>query len=578
MLTRNVKRLAAVILTLLVAAGAGWAAARHYLPHLLVQWVAGPSFNRMLSQAVSHALKVEGQFGPLQLGEDFSVTAAGYQSTGWPGQAIGKLDTTRATGWFNPWAILRGEWRVDRIDLASADFRLVSPDDALKSSDPVTPPKPWYARLMPSQFSCGWIDCADMQIALPFGNAGVRGENLQVGAMMIGDNFKYFGKNGTLHYPRYPSLDIDALEVYVTREMIDIGYLYLREPSSAHSNLQIAARLGQHADKSINSTASIHRLDLAPFLPADVARILSGRLSGDLSYSTDQSGGNASGQGKFSLEDGSLHDWEYLERIAQRSGNPTFSRVQLAQASLDYALKDGVLRATNLVIRGDHEIDLRGSGSWSLATSDASLDVSASHIPLGAYLPESLKGGVTGELAGQAKWAWRGTDISRGRGGGTLQLTGMKLVGFKFQQFLDRFLKTEDYSKISFTQASCDWRQDATGLTLENIKVIAPGQAGLRGSVHLTTEGNISGTVLAGLPEASLTWLPDASKTVFAQESDGLHWCTIHVSGTEHKPEMDFTAQVMHQLEKHPIALAELVMRGISWWIGDEIRKKPREG
>jgi hypothetical protein len=41
---------------------------------------------------------------------------------------------------------------------------------------------------------------------------------------------------------------------------------------------------------------------------------------------------------------------------------------------------------------------------------------------------------------------------------------------------------------------------------------------------------------------------------------------------------MDFTAQVMHQLEKHPIALAELVMRGISWWIGDEIRKRPREG
>ncbi|MBJ7326063.1 MAG: hypothetical protein JHC52_01820 [Chthoniobacterales bacterium] len=572
------QRLATAIFAVFLAAGAGWVAARQYLPPLLIQWVTGPSFNRMLSQAVSHALKVDGQFGPLQLGEDFSVTAAGYQSTGWPGQAIGQLDTTSATGWFNPWAILRGEWRVDHIDLASADFRLVAPDDALKSSDPVTPPKPWYARLMPSQFSCGWIDCADLQIALPFGNAAVRGENLQVGAMMIGDNFKYFGKNGSLHYPGYPSLAIDALEVYVTREMIDIGYLYLREPSSAHSNLQIAARLGQHADKSIKSTASIHRLDLAPFLPADIAAILSGRLNGELSYATDQSGRSASGQGSFSLEDGSLHDWDYLDRIARRSGNPTLSRLHFSQASLDYALEDGVVRATNLVIRGDNEIDLRGSGSWALATSDASLDIIASHLPLGAYLPESLQGGVAGQLAGRVMWAWRGTDISRGRGGGTLQLTGMELVGFKFQQFLDRFLKTANYSKISFTQASCDWRQDASGLTLENIKVIAPGQAGLRGSVHLTPEGKLSGTVQAGLPDASLTWLPDARKTVFAQESEGLHWCTIHVSGTEHKPEMDFTAQVMHQLEKHPIALAELVMRGISWWIGDEIRKRPREG
>jgi hypothetical protein len=47
--------------------------------------------------------------------------------------------------------------------------------------------------------------------------------------------------------------------------------------------------------------------------------------------------------------------------------------------------------------------------------------------------------------------------------------------------------------------------------------------------------------------------------------------------GTEHKPETDFTAQVLRQLEKHPIALAELAVRGISWWLGDILHTKPSE-
>jgi hypothetical protein len=29
----------------------------------------------------------------------------------------------------------------------------------------------------------------------------------------------------------------------------------------------------------------------------------------------------------------------------------------------------------------------------------------------------------------------------------------------------------------------------------------------------------------------------------------------------------------MRQLEKHPLALADMVLRGLSWWAGDELKK-----
>jgi hypothetical protein len=172
------------------------------------------------------------------------------------------------------------------------------------------------------------------------------------------------------------------------------------------------------------------------------------------------------------------------------------------------------------------------------------------------------------------EWSWRGTDIAKGTGGGTLSLTDTKLSGFRFQAFLDRFFKSRDYAEMDLTKADCQWRQDHTGLYLEKVNILAPGQAALRGALHIGPDGALSGTVLAGLPESALKWLPDATKTVFARSEDGLHWCSIKVWGTEKKPETDFTAQVLRQLEKHPIALAELAARGISWWLGDILHTK----
>jgi len=571
------RKLLIVFLVLGLLAGAGTLAARHYLPGLLADWVAGPAFNRMLSQAVSHALKVEGQFGPLELQPDLSVMAENFTSKGWPGQAIGSLDATRARGWFNPWGILRGDWSVPHIDIERAEFRVVNPDDKLKAEDPVIPPKPWYAFLMPSQFVCGWIECPDMAIELPFGPEYVRGENQHIGAMMIGKNFKYFGKGGRVVYPDYPPMEIDALEVYVTREVIDIGYIYLREPQSPRSNLQLAMRLGQHADKSIKASAKIDQLNIVPFLPADVAKVLSGKLSGTLDYATDSSGKNITGGGTVALTGGEVRDWEYLDQLAARAGNPSFRNLAIGEASVTYALEGDIIRLSNLALRAGEGITASGRGSWHTQTSAATLVLDVGGVPLGAYLPPNIAGSLRGAIGGTVEWTWQGTDIAKGKGGGTLSLQETKLSGFRFQSFLDRFFKNRDYAEIKLSQAGCSWRQDHTGLHLDKINVLAPGEAGLRGSVNIAPDGALSGTILAGLPESALKWLPDATTTVFARSEEGLHWCSIEISGTEHKPETDFTAQVLRQLEKHPIAMAELAVRGISWWLGDILHTKPAE-
>ncbi len=544
--------------------------ARGFRQNFLERWVGSPGFQHMLSKAVSSALKVDGTFGPMHLDAGLSVTTEGFTSTGWPGQAIGALDTGEATGWFEPWAVFRGKWQVNLIKIAKADFRLVQPDDALKVEDPVQAPKPWYAFLMPQQFFCRWIACPDMQIELPFGQTVVRGSNLDVGAKMIGKNFKYFGKNGTLHYPGYTDMAVDALEVYVTREMIDIGYLYLREPSSPRSNIKLSCRLGQHADKSIAAEAEITGLDIVPFLPSDLANILSGRLSGNLSYNTDASGKQAAGRGALSLDGARVHDWDYLYGLAKRAADPSLREARFREVSIDYALADEVFTVGKLTVLGQDRFELQGRGSWNTKTAQANASLTVRRIPLGAYLPTSLSGNILGgELGGQVDWAWRGKDLGDGNGGGSLRLDDARLEGFNFQHFLGRFLKSEAYDVIEITHGTSEWKQDAKGLLIHNLDILAPGQAGLRGWAHIAPDGALTGSVLAGLPEASLTWLPDATATVFARQDEGLHWCTIRLSGTVEKPENDFTAQAMRQLRRHPVAMTRLAIRGLSWWLGD---------
>jgi hypothetical protein len=561
-----------IIAGLLIVLAAGYASARHYLAPIVGEWIAGPAFNRMISQAVSHALKVDGKFGPMSLGPDLHVTTTGFESNGWPGQAIGALNTKQATAKFSPWAVLRGCWQIDLINIAQADFRIVTPNDALKKSDPQPGPKPWYASLMPQQFFCRWIECPDMQVELPFGNKFVRGENLHVGAMMIGKNFKYFGRNGTLHYPEYSPMAVDAMQVYVTREIIDIGYLYLREPHSPHSNLNLAARLGQHADRSIKARAEAEQLNSQPFLPEHIAAILHGKLSGHVTYETDASGGNASGSGSISLHDAGLHNWEYLDHIAQRSGNPDFRQMNFEQVTLNYSMAGNFVTVDNLTIKGQQHLDVEGRGSWNLATSAATASVALRRVPVGACLPLKIAGSMRGELSGHANWSWHGTKLGSGIGGGELNVTGGELNGFKFQKFISRFLKNDSYLLLRLDSARCSWQQDKEGLHLRDLDVIAPGKAGLRGQIHLASDGKLSGTVMAGLPATSLGWLPDATKTVFSKYADGLYWCSIELSGTEAKPQNNFTAQVLRQLEKHPTAMAELTLRGLSWWVGDILR------
>jgi len=663
-------------------------------PDWLKSTVASDGFRQMLSREVSKALKVEGEFAPLTL-EGWTAKTASYESTGEPGQAIGALNAYGIEGTFVPAGVLKSQWLLSLIKVERGEFVLREPNDALKKPEKKGP-KPWYAFLMPAEFHVDWIDCPEADVKFPLG--GVTGglKSVQLGATMIGRNFQYYVKNGELSFPGYAPLQVDALGIYVTRNVVEVQYGYLRAPKGDGGKLSLSGRMGQRSDKSIDAKVTVEEFGLEPFLPKEVRPYLSGKITGDFSYRVDKTGQNANGEGKLSWTGAGLGDWGPLEDAARvpgrsdltklkdqkvelnytlednlfkipelgfeaagkvrfstsveydlknatgklnaklqdmpvsvwlpkelqtltnamiqgnvewqgsvedwesstASGNLDFggatvenpvttiaslgkyaprfpSKVDLTEAKLAFGYDKRTLEAKNLILHARDFFEVEGSGSWDEADR-LDVDVKFRFPSVDSWLPPVLGKQLGGTLRGQVKWSAPRVDLVEGRGNGTLALDGGTLHDFEFQQVVARFLKDDSWLTLEFDRMELDWRRSGDAIEVSRLDFFAPERAGLRGSVRVAESGAVSGTVKVGLVASALEWLPDATTTIFDESSDGLHWATVQLSGTTDHLKEDLVQRVIDQVKKHPLALAGLVAKGISWWLGDELGTAPK--
>lgn len=653
-------------------------------------WAEGEGFRLMLSHEVSKSMKLHGEFDPPMKLDKWTLTTPHYLGTGWPGEAIGSLEAEDVKGVFDPWAVLKGVWQVKRIDIGKGRFVLREPNDAEKLH-PAKKAPPWYAFIMPSRFYCEWIETPSADVEFVFGGKKGGLRNVHLAATMIARDFRYFVDGGTAVLPYMPELGVDWLVMYITREKADIEQAYLRGLNGDPARVELNARLGMRADKSIRADVKVSQLPLQFSLPPEMSDLLSGRLTGSVLWNTDISGKSSVAEGKLQLTETRLKAWPWLAELSRLHNNPDLLVYDFTDATCNFHYENDRFEVTDLSLNALGKLRARGRAAYDWKSKHGELDVDIDDIPIAAWLPEEFKPRVEADLRGHVKWkgsvkqledskaegnlilddteirnpvrlrkilgthslrvpdyirfekarldftyaeqllfvhhiqlesndlvdfhgsatwthqnylqlnlafdfkrinAWLPQKLERhltgdlsgrvdwscengkmvlGNGSGYLQLKDSALTDFKLQQTLCRFLKTEDYRKLPLTQARVDWTQYQSNFSLRTIDILSPGKLGVRGNVTIARDEKLSGVVKVGLPASSLTWLPEAQTAVFTEKRDGLHWATIKLSGTLKKPQHDFTSQIMRVLERHPIALLELAMRGLSWWLGDAL-------
>ncbi len=665
-----------------------------FAPTLLAKQVESEGFRRMLSQEVSKALKVDGEFAPISL-DGWTAVTDSYKSTGQPGQAIGALNANGIRGTFNPAGVFRSQWELDLIHIEKGFFALREPDDALKQAPPAAGKRPWYAGLMPQRFYCRWIEAPSAEVQFPFANTTGGLKDVHLGATMIGQNFKYYVNGGTFEFPMLPTLAVDYLEIYVTRNIVQIDQAWFRGLNNGPERMSLSGTMGQQKDKSIDANMDFKVLSLSAMLPESVREAVTGTASGEIHYKCDSTGKNANGSGQLTLTGATLANWGALDELSRIHNNPELKSFTFQDFDISYVLENDVFRIDVLDIAVENKIRLTGGVQYNLHSDAASLDVQLSEMPLSTWLPRNLKtltdavlrghlkwagsvkdwksstasghidmsgaslenpvkeiaslgphkirfpddvnlktalinfsydagnfkateldlvadgffsvkgsgawtaedrlqtdldfsftslsvwlpktleNQISGSLSGSLDWDCPGMDLANGHGGGTLNLDGTKLRDFDFQKILARFFKDDSWLEMDFDTAVVTWSRTREGIFAKDIIILAKGQIGLRGDLKIATDGTVSGVLYGGTNTEALKWLPDATSTVFSESKDGLHWAKIKLSGDLKHPKNDLTPQILAQLEKHPLALAEMAVRGLSWWLGDELGTAP---
>jgi hypothetical protein len=388
-------------------------------------WLHSPGFQNMLSHQVSKAMKVDGEFGPLTL-EGWTATTPEYRSTGWPGEAIGRLDAEGVKGKFNPWAILRRVWEVERIDVERGNFALRLPQDELKRQV-IKGKKPWYAWLMPDRFYCGWIECPQAQIVFPFQGQQGRLKDVHLGATMIGRDFKYFIYNGVLEFPLLPDLKVEQLRMLITREKMEIDYASLSGLADDPARAEIQARVGMREDKSTQARVSLQSMPFTKAMPEILRTRLTGRVTGDLTWNTDKKGKNITSDGTIELEETVLRDWVWLNELARLHNNPELKEFNVEKGKLRFEVKDHHFLARDLDLRIWNKAHLQGTADYDWVDGRARVDLSFDQIPVEAWLPQQFKARFDAGMKGEVKWEGRVEDWKESKATGGVNLDGARV-------------------------------------------------------------------------------------------------------------------------------------------------------
>lgn len=456
----------------------GYAAAKSWIESLMGQ--------RAASAGLGRAIKVDGNFAPLHL-EGWTIVTDSFTSRGWPGEAIGGLDAYAIRAELDPAAVWRGVYGIKGIQIDHAQISLLQPNDALKRPVPPKKPRPWYAHFLPSVFECGPIVSAHTALDFQFQNQLGHIRDARVQADLIGKDFKYTVTSGILEFPYLPPLRIERLEMFVTRPLITISTAQLTgvDPLDL-ARLTLSGSIGMRENKSIEALVQVKNMPIEQMLPEDLAPLIHGRATGEISWKRDQSGQDVYSEGEVNLTGATVEDLSVFKQLALLHGNPDLQNFTFDELNVKFHLQNGIFRAS-LVAKSGGKFSITGTVSYELKTKLASLDLAFTDLPLRTWLPSEFKPRYSGVASASLKWSGHLDTIKDSSGTVSLNLDGTHINN---PVLLRKFLAAKGLrapDELDFKTAQLDFAYQDQTFHLTRAQLDLPGILTASATANLST-------------------------------------------------------------------------------------------
>ncbi len=355
------------------------------------------------SRGMSKMLKVDGHLAPLKV-NDWKISTASFNSTGWPGEAIGGLDATGIQAEFDPDAVWKGAWRIKYVNVAQAKIKLVPPNDALKRPAEPKKPRPWYLFFLPTRVECGPIICPNSELLYYFQGREARISQAYVQADLIGKDLKYTATSGTLEMPYLPALHINRLEMLVTRPKITVYTAQLQGIDPADpARVTLSGTIGMREDKSIQAEGDVKEIPIEQILPEDLRSSVHGRATGHLTWKRDTTGKQMESDGTLALDGAKLDDLSIFKQLVILHGNADLANLAFDTAACEFHLHGGHAKLT-LKAAAAGKLSLDGTVDYEMTTKHAQVDLAITDLPLKTWLPDQFKPGAGGLAEAHLQW------------------------------------------------------------------------------------------------------------------------------------------------------------------------------
>jgi hypothetical protein len=270
----------------------------------------------------------------------------------------------------------------------------------------------------------------------------------------------------------------------------------------------------------------------------------------------------------INLDGAHISDPVLLRRLLEKKGLRTPEDIHFDKAQFSFTYQDEIFKVTQAQLAAPGVVDAQLTGSL---TPDGALlaTLDWQDLIVQDWLPVDVAKQLSGHLSGHAALAVRKWKFVDGSYGGDMRLLNGELQYTSPQSMIARFLNNRDLLKMPVTRMQLAWTLDDRYITVRGIDVRLGNDVGVEGELTSDDEKGLSGVVWVGTKPEYLAWLPDAEKTIFTRNDEGLVWAKVKVSGTLKKPEQDLTTQVITDLKRHPLAIIGLGGKLVSWYVGN---------
>ncbi len=262
---------------------AGWFGLRSF--------IHSDAFRGWLAKKVNHALRVEGQFEPLDW-EGSTFRSAGFTATGGPKSKLQTLRVTNISAHFNWWELLKGKWVIDhasaeKFEALVGKKPLPIPAPVVTAPSGLPPKEQSYAlpNFLPSEFRIEqlYVASADLHWETNRGDTGqLIGTKLS--ATLKGpEEWDLTATGGNAQHSPYPPVQIDQIHASVTADSVLINEAKGLLPGGGE--VQVVGKVSRGKQLTAQFTSDFSDLDANQVLPVDWH--VGGKASGHLVYTGD---------------------------------------------------------------------------------------------------------------------------------------------------------------------------------------------------------------------------------------------------------------------------------------------------